>query len=366
MVSSDTPMQAPGRPAHTSHTPHTSTPGQRLRWHAGALALALAPLLMAPAAASAADLTTVSFMEPIHSLFYAPLYAADGKGFFADHGIKVDFGVSQGSDKATAALLSGSADIVLVGPETAIYIAGGRSPVKTRIFSGLTATDGSFLMAHDDKPGVGADGSFDWSGLKGARIMSWRKGSAPGLFMEAALRKAGLDPETDVELITNTAIPARVGAFMAGTADYGTFFEPDVSRIEAEGKGRAVANVGNAVGPIDYTVFVATEPFIDRNPALIQGWTDAIAQGLAWTATADPAAVAEVLAPYFPGVDTGLIADSVVRHRSAGIWKATPLVEPAAIDSLQTLLVDAGILKPDARVAYEDVVAPAFARAAAK
>ncbi|MFD0391167.1 hypothetical protein ACFQ4K_30390 [Tistrella bauzanensis] len=61
-----------------------------------------------------------------------------------------------------------------------------------------------------------------------------------------------------------------------------------------------------------------------------------------------------------------MIADSVVRHRSAGIWKATPLVEPAAIDSLQTLLVDAGILKPDARVAYEDVVAPAFARAAAK
>ncbi|MFD0391166.1 ABC transporter substrate-binding protein [Tistrella bauzanensis] len=219
------------------------------------------------------------------------------QGLFADHGIKVDFGVSQGSDKATAALLSGSADIVLVGPETAIYIAGGRSPVKTRIFSGLTATDGSFLMAHDDTPGVGADGGFDWSGLKGARIMSWRKGSAPGLFMEAALRKAGLDPETDVELITNTAIPARVGAFMAGTADYGTFFEPDVSRIEVEGKGRAVANVGNAVGPIDYTVFVATEPFIDQNPALIQGWTDAIAQGLAWTATADPATVADVLAP---------------------------------------------------------------------
>jgi NitT/TauT family transport system substrate-binding protein len=340
--------------------------GDRQGGAAAAVLGAMLAMTVAALPAAAEELTEVSFMEPIHSLFYAPLYVADGKGFFAQEGIKVDFAVSQGSDKATAALLSGSADVVLVGPETAVYIAGGRSPVKTRIFSGLTATDGSFLMGRKGAPGVGADGAFDWSTLKGATIMSWRKGSAPALFMEAALRKAGLDPETDVTLITNTAIPARVGAFMAGTADYGTFFEPDVSRIEAEGKATALANVGGAVGPIDYTVFVATEPFIENHPEVIQGWTDAIARGLAWTASADPAEVAGVLAPYFPGVDQALLADSVVRHRAAGIWKTTPLVEPAAIDGLQTLLTEAGILKPEARVAYDDVVITRFAEAAPK
>jgi len=300
----------------------------------------------------------VAYQEVIRSLFYAPSYVAIGKGFFREEGLDVDLTTAQGSDKATAALLAGIADIILGGPETAIYIRNGQSPMKTKIFCALTATDGSYLVGRQKV----AD--FDWSTLKGKQVMSWRKGSAPALFLEQALRNKGLDPDTDVSVNNNTAIAARLGAFMAGQAEFGTFFEPDVSRLEREGKGYALANIGAQVGQIDYTVFMAADSFISKNPKAVQGWTNAIHKARRWLETADPAEAAKVLSPYFPGIPDEILAATVVRHREGKLWKATPLVEPQNIAALQDLLVAGGLLKETERAKYEEVVAPQFASTA--
>jgi len=249
-------------------------------------------------------------------------------------------------------------DIALIGPETSVYVANGQSPEKLRVFAGLTATDGSYLVGRE------ADEDFDWADLEGASILSWRRGSSPDIYLRKALSNAGLDPDTDVEIITNVAIPARVGAFIAGTADYGTFFEPDVFTIESQGAGYALTNVGQAVGRIDYTSFVTSVSFMEENPDLVQGFTDAIARAQDWIHSVPAEDVAVVLSPYFPGLETDALVASVERHRSAGIWKTEPLVTPEAIDGLQTLLIEAEILSEDDRVTYEEVVETRFARSA--
>jgi len=321
--------------------------------------LACLALAMVSLPAAAQPVRKIKFMEVIHSLFYSPLYIAIGKGFFKDNGLEFDLVAAQGSDKATAALLSGAAEIVLTGPETAIYIQNGQSPTKIKIFAGLTATDGSFLMSKDKVE------KFDWPMLKGKTVLGWRKGSSPALYLEAILRKHGLDPDKDVNIVTNTAIPARVGAFMAGTADYGTFFEPDVTAIEKAGKGVSLANVGNALGQIDYTVFAATDEFIAKDAAVVQGFTNAIAKAETWALTAAPKEAAAVLAPFFPGVGADVLEASFIRHRDAGIWKKTPLVTPEAITALQELLIASAILKSEQKVPYDSVVAAKFAKTAA-
>lgn len=324
-----------------------------------AIALAGALVIGAAVPASAQDSPReISFMEVIHSLFYSPLYVAHGQGWFEEEGLTFDLTVSQGSDKATAALLSGSVDIALIGPETSVYVANGQSPEKLRIFAGLTATDGSYLVGRE------ADADFEWSDLKGKSILSWRRGSSPDIYLRKALTNAGLDPDEDVEIIANVAIPARVGAFISGTADFGTFFEPDVSTIESQGAGHALANVGEAVGKIDYTSFVTSVSFMNENPEIVQGFTNAIARAQDWIYGAPAEDVAEVLAPYFQGLDKETLVSSVERHRSAGIWKTGPMVTPEAIEGLQTLLIEADILTEDDRVAYEDVVETRFAESA--
>lgn len=325
-----------------------------------AAGLAASALLALPAATRAEEPTRISFMEVIHSLFYSPLYVALERGYFAEEGIAFDLVAGQGSDKVTAALLGGSVDIALAGPETTIYVESGKSPEKIRIFAGLTATDGSFLVGREP-----AGTPFDWASVKGKTILGWREGSAPALFLREALTRAGLDPDTDVEIITNVAIPARVGAFMSGVADYGTFFEPDVTKLEAEGLP-ALANVGQAVGQIDYTVFITTQSYIAEHPEIVAGFTSAIARAEAWIETAAPAEIAAALTPYFPGVSTEELVASVERHRAAKVWKATPAVTPEAISALQSLLDANGLLPGGTELAYEQVVDPQFFEAAAE
>jgi NitT/TauT family transport system substrate-binding protein len=67
-------------------------------------------------------LKTVRLNEVVHSVFYVPQYVAIEKGFFKDEGIDIALSVGQGSDKSMTALLSGSADIALMGTEAGIYV----------------------------------------------------------------------------------------------------------------------------------------------------------------------------------------------------------------------------------------------------
>ena len=61
------------------------------------------------------ELTTVRLNEVVHSVFYAPQYAAMELGFFEEEGLNIELSVGQGADKSMTALISDSADIALLG-----------------------------------------------------------------------------------------------------------------------------------------------------------------------------------------------------------------------------------------------------------
>src|SRR6266480_3903467 len=101
-------------------------------------------LIAAPldAFAQAKPPVKVRYTEVVRSILYAPAYVAIANGYFKDAGLDVAMTTAQGGDKTVAALLSNSADIALIGPETSIYVQNGDSPTKIPIFCGLTVTDG--------------------------------------------------------------------------------------------------------------------------------------------------------------------------------------------------------------------------------
>ena len=297
----------------------------------------------------------VRYNEVVRSILYTPAYVAMTKGYFAEAGIDLTMSTANGGDKSMAALISDAADIALIGPETTIYVQTSDSPTKVRIFCGLTATDGFMLVGREkvDK--------FDWQMLKGKEILGFRPGSTPLLFLEAALRKNGLDPQTDVKLNNNVGIPARVGAWLAGQNQYAIFIEPDASQLELDGKAHFLASVGETVGFADYTAFMATEKYIRDNPATVQAWTDAVAKGMKWTAAASAADIAKSLEPFFPGVNPQALLGAAQRYQRLKIWKGTPAIEPAALEKFQDILVQGHVLDPGKRVKYQDLVVTTFA-----
>ena len=325
-----------------------------------ALAAALAATAIVGSPVVAEAQTKVRYVEVVRNLAYLPSYVAFAKGFLKEEGLEVSLSTAQGGDKATAQILSGHADITLLGPETAVYVQNSASPDKLRIFCSLTAKDLFFLMSREKI----APADFRWSMVKGKTIIGWRPGSTPQLFLEYALKKNRIEPGKDTNIITNIAIPARGGAWLAGQGQFGIFQEPNMTRLEQQGKAFPVASIGQATGPVDYTVFVATDRFIGKNPKIIQAWTNSIHKAQKFTATADAAELAGMVAKFFPSVSPELIENGIKRYRAIDLWRTDPVVPRQAVEALQDILIEGGVQKADQRVKYEDVVITRFAEQA--
>lgn len=297
----------------------------------------------------------VRYNEVVRSLLYAPYYVAATKGYFKDAGLDIEMSTANGGDKSMAALISGSADIALIGPETAIYVLNSDSSTKVRIFCGLTSTDGFMLVGRDkvDK--------FAWSMLKGKEILGFRPGSTPLLFLEEAMRMNGVNPQTDVKLSNNVAIPARVGAWLAGQGQYAIFIEPDASQLQLDGKAHFLASIGATVGFADYTCFMATDKYLSEHAPVVQNWTDAIYRAQKWTATASAGEIATTIAGFFPGVKPQALTAAAERYQKLKIWKDSPVIKSQAIDRFEDILVHGQVLDEKKRVKFADLVRTEFA-----
>ena len=95
------------------------------------------------------ELKKITVAEVTHSVFYAPQYVAMSKGFFEEEGLEIDLVNAQGADKTMAALISGDADIGLMGPEASIYIYNQGEEDYAVNFAQLTQCDGSFLVSRE-------------------------------------------------------------------------------------------------------------------------------------------------------------------------------------------------------------------------
>lgn len=325
-------------------------------------ALAAAVVLPSPIDGQAIAQTKVRYSEVVRSLAYLPSYVALAKGFLKGEGLDVSMSTAQGGDKATAQILGGHIDITLLGPETSVYVQNSASPEKLRIFCALTARDLFFLMSRDKI----APAAFQWTSLKGKTVLGWRPGSTPELFLEYALKHHGIDPAKDMNMVTNLAIPARTGAWISGHGQFAIFQEPDISRLQKDGKAYPLVSIGQETGTIDYTVFVATDSFIAKNPKIVQAWTDAIYKAQKFTATAPAAELAKLVGTYFPGIDPALLENGIDRYRKIALWRTDPLVPRDAMEKLQDILIAGGVQKPDQRVKYEDLVVTKFAEQAIK
>ncbi|MBR5145425.1 MAG: ABC transporter substrate-binding protein, partial [Clostridia bacterium] len=103
-----------------------------------------------PFTGCSSDDGTIKINEVTHSIFYAPLYVAMELGYFEQEGITIELTNGGGSDKSMTAVLSGDADVGLMGPETAIYVYEGKKDDYVQVFGQLTKRDGSFLVARQN------------------------------------------------------------------------------------------------------------------------------------------------------------------------------------------------------------------------
>ncbi|KGR73765.1 hypothetical protein CD33_17270 [Ureibacillus sinduriensis BLB-1 = JCM 15800] len=299
------------------------------------------------------ELQTVKVGEVTRSIFYAPQYVAITQGFFEEEGLNIELSTVAGGDKTMTALLSGGIDIALVGSETSIYVSaqGANDPIKN--FAQLTQTDGTFLVAREEI----AD--FSWDMLEGSTFLGQRKGGMPQMAGEFVLKKHGIDPQADLELIQNIDFANISTAFASGTGDFVQLFEPTASVFEEEGIGHIVASFGTESGHLPYTVFMAKDSFLKEDPETIEKFTRALKKAQDFVYEASVSEVAEAIHPYFEDTEVELIATVVERYREQESFAKDPILDEEEWNNLQDIMDEAGELPK--RMDYNELVDTTFA-----
>ncbi len=276
--------------------------------------------------------------EVTHSVFYAPLYAAISLGYFKDEGLEIELVNGGGADKSMTALLTGQADIGLMGPEAAIYVFNEGREDSAMVIGQLTKRDGSFLM------GRAPNDNFQWSELKGKTVIGGRKGGVPEMTLEYVLRQNGLEPGVDVTVDTSIQFNLMGGAFEGGAGDYVTLFEPTASLFEQAHKGYIMAAVGQESGEVPYTAFMATKSYIKSNPEVVKSFLKAIYRGQQWVQKASDKELAEAIVGFFPDTSVETLMLVAKSYREIDAWMDTPVMKQEAFDRLQDIIIQAGVL----------------------
>ncbi|MGF2617531.1 ABC transporter substrate-binding protein [Rossellomorea vietnamensis] len=299
-------------------------------------------------------LEKVRIAEVTRSIFYAPQYVAIEKGFFEEEGLDIELTTTWGGDKTMTTLLADGADVALVGSETSIYVDSQGSSDPVINFAQLTQTDGTFLVARENVE------DFEWDQLKGSTFLGQRKGGMPQMVGEFVLKKQGIDPQEDLDLIQNIDFANIPNAFASGTGDYVQLFEPTASIFEKEGKGFIVASFGEQSGHVPYTTFMAKESFMKENSETIEKFTRAVYKAQKWVEEHEPAETAEVIQSYFEDTDLDIIETVVDRYRSQGSFAADPILEEEEWNNLQDIMDEAGELP--GRIPHDKLVNTTIAK----
>ncbi|BDR66010.1 nitrate ABC transporter substrate-binding protein [Clostridium tetani] len=307
--------------------------------------------------------TKLKVAEVTHSVFYAPQYVALNEGFFEEEGLDVELIAAQGADKTMAALISGEVQIGFMGPEASIYVHNQQSKDYAINFAQVTKRDGSFLVGREKEE------DFKFENLKGKEVIGGRKGGMPEMTLEYVIKNKGLNigkntNKGEVNVRTDIQFNVMSGAFVAGEGDYVALFEPVATALEKDNKAHIVASIGEESGEIPYTAYCATNTYINKNPEIIQKFTNAIYKGQLYIQNKSSEEIAKSISPFFTDIKMEDLIVVVDRYKSIDAWCENPILKEDSLNRLMDVMELAKEL--DKKAPYDKIVTTKFAEEAIK
>lgn len=215
-------------------------------------------------------------------------------------------------------------------------------------FAGLTKRDGSFIVSREPIE------NFTLDDLKGKYIIGGRKGGMPEMTLEYTLKEHNINPKEDLTIDTSIAFAAMSGAFIGGTGDFVTLFEPNALELQKQGLGYTVAYLGELGGEVPYTAYNARKSYIEKNPKVIEGFTKAINKALEYVQKEDAETIANHIIDYFPDTALNDLITIVEEYKEGDAWKSNITINEEEWNHIQDIIIEAGEL--NAYAPYNDLI----------
>lgn len=307
-------------------------------------------------AAGGQALTTVNVVHAPTTIF-APLYIADGKGYFAEQGIKVQLQTVKAGSDAIPLAASGRVDVVVGGFSAGLFnsissgldikIVGsmeGSESYTDRTGPAPTALEVSKSLQESGKVRTPAD-------LKGRKVaLAGGAGGAAGYLLDTILRQNGLALR-DVTPV-NLTFPDMQAALQSGAVDAAVTPPPFTTIIESSGVATPLAlpPAGTAATGVMYGGKFVKDPAARKFFKALQKGAADLQNGQVKSDTN-----LQILATY-----TGQKPE-VLKNSAFYAWDPDLAPRTSQIAAQQQAYLDAGLLNYKQPLATEKIIDPTFA-----
>lgn len=230
----------------------------------------------ASAASSSGPLTVEAALSEI-SGDALPVWVAQDEGIFQQNNLNVDLQLVSSSN-AVAALLSGQVDVAIVGGAAVLSAdvnganlvdAATLAPVYPYVFE-ATAD----IQTPDQ--------------LKGKKVGVSSIGSSSDVATRIALQKIGLDPDTDVTIVSVGSDTARTSAIVSG-AIQGALAHPPQNVIMEQNGMHVLFDLSSLNAPADDAGVSASRTWMTGHRPAMQAFVDSVVQAIHFIKTNEDA-----------------------------------------------------------------------------
>ena len=278
-------------------------------------AAALITLLMATPALAEGKKVTLS--QAFQSMLYLPLYVAIDEGFFTQQGLDLTKETAGAPTVALSAVISGSAQFSIHGPEWTAIAASKGAPVNVV----ANVVNGAAVWI-----ATSPDFKFDSiKDLKGQKVITGlMPTTSTSLFMKL-LKENGMDAKSDVEMI-QVALGTEPGPFVAKQADIAVMYEPGLDQVVAKGM-KVVFGFPKAYGAYAFSAVTARN---DVDPDTAQRVVNGMEMAMRFMAK-NEAKTVEIAKKEFPTLDPTVVEAAVKRMLADGVYPPSVDISPEAL-----------------------------------
>ena len=297
----------------------------------------------------------LTITEPAHSIDSMPFYVAQAEGFFAKRSLNITLVTAEGGSQAVAAVLSGSADAFIGGPEHNAFalLKGGK---KIRAVLSLSSRANAYIVARADLD-VAKNTPLKRL-FQGRTIAVGAQGGTQNSLLRAMIAREGLDPAKDVTLIEVNTNAATLAAMQAKRADLAVTLEPLLTQGVKDGVwSDELVSFPDYFGAFEYTTLNVPEPLIKSDPRSVQAVVDALKEALEFS-FANPDKIKDLARKEFPTMPADDLDAMLKRTLEDNLWQRDGKSAETGWLQVEGIVRDAGLLDRD--VAYREIFDPQF------
>jgi len=278
---------------------------------------------------------TVTLLENLRAVFYAPFYVAVARNYFADHGVEVRFLESTDPGDTLPRLVSGEVDVCWGGPLRVLRAHDQDPGCELVCFNEVVGRDPFFVV------GRGFGDRFSLADLKGARFGVVSEVPTPWICLRQDLSELNVDA-ADIHVVEGASMAANEAAVLAGDLDAFQTFQPFAER--AVQAGCDILYAAATRGPTAYTSFYTTRKLAASRREDFRAMSAACQRAVRSVKEEGGAGIAPVLEGYFPDVGRELLAAAIDRYVGLDLYNPTGELARAGFARLRESMLGAGFI----------------------